>query len=221
MRELKIYMLSSSSDPNNIRYVGKTVEKLSVRLSGHLHDAKHGVRKPLYDWMRNTLFNNETILIQELDYMLIENDYNWDWLEQYWICQVKAWGFSLFNISSGGQGSQGFKHSKGAIEKRASKIRGIPRDKETRRKISEGNKGKPKSEIHKQHVKESMTEIFGYPVVQLDKNTEELIAEYPSISIAAEVLGKSKANIAKCCRHIPHFNTAYGYKWLYKNEYIV
>ena len=221
MRELKIYTLSDSRDPNNIRYVGKTVEKLSVRLSGHLHDAKYKTSKPLHYWILSVLNANASIIIEELDYMEIENNYNWDWLEQYWISQVKAWGFSLFNISAGGQGTQGFKYSREVIEKRASKIRGIPRDEATRRKIAESNKGKPKSELHKKHVKDSMTEQFGVPIVQLTKDTMELIAEYPSISIAAETLHKTKANIAKCCKHVEHFNTAYGYKWMYKSEYIV
>lgn len=221
MRELKIYTLSDSRDPNNIRYVGKTVEKLSVRLSGHLHDAKHKPCKPLHYWIRDILEAKASVIIEELDYMEITNAYNWDWLEQYWISQVRAWGFSLFNISAGGQGAQGFKYSKEIVEKRASKIRGIPRDKETREKISNSNKGKPKSELHRQHVKEAMTEQFGIPVVQLDKNTMEIVAEYPSITIASETLNRSKANIAKCCKHVLHFNTAYGYKWMYKSEYIV
>ena len=34
--EVKIYTLSSSSNPDNIRYVGKTTENLNKRLSGHL-----------------------------------------------------------------------------------------------------------------------------------------------------------------------------------------
>ena len=38
--EVKIYTLSSSSNPDNIRYVGKTTENLNKRLSGHLTLAK-------------------------------------------------------------------------------------------------------------------------------------------------------------------------------------
>ena len=38
--EVKIYTLSSSSNPDNIRYIGKTIENLNKRLSGHLTLAK-------------------------------------------------------------------------------------------------------------------------------------------------------------------------------------
>lgn len=38
--ELKIYTLSSTRDINNIRYVGKTKQKLNRRLCQHLSAAK-------------------------------------------------------------------------------------------------------------------------------------------------------------------------------------
>lgn len=38
--EIKIYTLSSTREPNNVRYVGKTKQSLKRRLNGHLCDAK-------------------------------------------------------------------------------------------------------------------------------------------------------------------------------------
>lgn len=40
---IKIYTLSSTRNPNNIRYVGKSKQKLTRRLSQHLLDAKPGI----------------------------------------------------------------------------------------------------------------------------------------------------------------------------------
>ena len=44
--EIKIYTLSSTRD--NIRYVGKTKQKLSRRLSQHILDAKKYKKKGIY-----------------------------------------------------------------------------------------------------------------------------------------------------------------------------
>ena len=38
--DIKIYTLSSTRNPDNIRYVGKSKQKLTRRLSQHLLDAK-------------------------------------------------------------------------------------------------------------------------------------------------------------------------------------
>lgn len=229
MRKLLIYTLHDARNPNDIRYLGKTIRTLNVRLSGHLTEARK-YKKDNYtqnhksNWINKVLSEGSKIVITELDSLDIpDNSKNeeWAWLEAYWISQLKSWGFNLTNLTNGGDGNQGQPQSKETIEKRVSKIRGTHKSEECKQLISNILKGKPKTEEHKQNVKKVMTEKFGIPIVQLDKKTKEFINEYPSISIAAETLGKSKANIAKCCQHKPNFNTAYGYIWMYKNEYIV
>ena len=52
------------------------------------------------------------------------------------------------------------------------------------------------------------------PILQLDKNTEEIIAIFPSIGIALRSLGKQHSgHIAAVCNGKQ--KTAYGYKWRY------
>lgn len=226
MKTVRIYTLSDARTPNNIRYVGKTIQTLKRRLQGHICAAKRVIKYNIVhgycqNWILKVLKENSTIIIEELDSITIEDNSNeWELLEQYWICQLKIWGFNLTNISKGGGGPLEYHPTKEAIEKRASKIKGISRDEETKRKISESHKGKNKSDLHKLHVKEAMTKKFGIPVLQLSKEGE-ILAEFNSITEAAEFLGKSKGNIAKCCKHEYGFKTAYGYRWEYKNEYIV
>lgn len=41
---------------------------------------------------------------------IVEND-EWQFWEQYWISQTKAWGFNLTNLTIGGDGIIGHKHS--------------------------------------------------------------------------------------------------------------
>lgn len=229
MKKLLIYTLCDARKPNDIRYLGKTIRSLKVRLYSHLSEAKKCKKDNYYmnhknNWINKVLSEGSHIIITELDSLEVsDNPTNeeWAWLESYWISQLKCWGFNLTNLTNGGDGNQGQPQSKETIEKRASKIRGTHKSDECKQLISEALKGKPKTEKHKQHVKQTMTEKFGIPVVQLDKKTKKFINEYPSITIAAETLDKSKANIAKCCQHKPSFNTAYGYIWMYKNEYIV
>lgn len=58
--EIKIYTLSSTRDPNNIRYVGKTKQPLKRRLSQHITDAKKASklgtkRNYNYNWIIHEL----------------------------------------------------------------------------------------------------------------------------------------------------------------------
>ena len=56
--EIKIYTLSSTRDPNNIRYVGKSKQKLSRRLSQHLCAAKKAKET---NYKLQNLFNSSYI----------------------------------------------------------------------------------------------------------------------------------------------------------------
>lgn len=54
------------------------------------------------------------------------------------------------------------------------------------------------------------------PVLQLDVNTGQVIAEYPSANEAARQTKLYQGGISMCCRG--ECKTAYGYKWQYKKE---
>ena len=78
--EVKIYTLSSSSNPDNIRYVGKTTENLNKRLSGHLTLAKRNAAIGYYhnhtsNWINSTLNKEDKVLIKELDIVNIKSNY--------------------------------------------------------------------------------------------------------------------------------------------------
>lgn len=55
------------------------------------------------------------------------------------------------------------------------------------------------------------------PIYQIDPKTEEIVCEYPSLDEAATNLDCCKSAISSCAHHKK--KTAYGYKWIYKNEY--
>lgn len=58
------------------------------------------------------------------------------------------------------------------------------------------------------------------PVVQLDIQTNELIAFHPSIGEAARKVGaKSATSIKRCCNNEKHYHSANGYKWMFEKDY--
>lgn len=220
--EIKIYTLSSTRNLNDIRYVGKTKQTLKRRLQGHICDSKkaqklNNYKNHNYNWINKELKEGFSIIIQELDSLELEKNEDWKWLEQYWISQLKIWGFNLNNLTDGGDGNQNQYFSRESIELRASKIRGIPRDEETKRKISEGLKGIKRSEETKKKVRKAVTKLQGQIVKQYSKDGR-FIQEWSSIAEASRFLNIDKSNIGHCCMHKPNHNSAGGYIWRYKND---
>lgn len=59
------------------------------------------------------------------------------------------------------------------------------------------------------------------PVLQIDKDSGEVIAEYESISKAGEIMGcKNPCNIGACCRGAYGRKTICGYMWKFKEEVV-
>lgn len=217
--EIKIYTLSSTRNPNIIRYVGKSKQKLSRRLSQHLCAAKKAKETNYklnynYNWINKELSEGYKIIIEELDSVNFQENESWEWLEQYWISQMKIWGFNITNLTDGGDGNKNQHFSKETIQKRAEKLRGIPRDLETRRKISESHKGKILSEETKNKVSNSIKELQGRKILQYDLDGNK-IKEWDCIVDAAKQLNIDKANIGHCCSHKENHNSAGGFIWRY------
>lgn len=217
--EIKIYTLSSTRNPNIIRYIGKSKQKLSRRLSQHLCAAKKAKETNYklnynYNWINKELSEGYEIIIEELDSVNFQENESWEWLEQYWISQMKIWGFNITNLTDGGDGNKNQHFSKETIQKRAEKLRGIPRDLETRRKISESHKGKILSEETKNKVSNSIKELQGRKILQYDLDGNK-IKEWNCIVDAAKQLNIDKANIGHCCSHKENHNSAGGFIWRY------
>lgn len=53
-------------------------------------------------------------------------------------------------------------------------------------------------------------------VLQKDKHTDKVIAEYNSLRDIERLLGYKRTVISKCCNNAPHCLSAYGYKWVFK-----
>lgn len=158
-----------------------------------------------------------------------------------------------YNMTDGGEGMSGYKHTKEAKDKISKVHKGKALSEETRQRISEGHKnpseetrrkmsdakkGKPHSEEHKKKIgdahrgvnrsDEQKQKISGknHPnygkgrhVIQMSIQGE-YIAEYVSSQEAGKTTGIVISHILCCCNHKPHYKTAGGFKWMFKNEYL-
>ena len=96
-----IYGLSTESEPNNIRYIGKTSNILD-RLSRHL--SEYSLKYDTYknNWIKSELLNNNKIIINVL--YELNSDENWQEVEISYIEKYKQLGFALTNSTIGGDG---------------------------------------------------------------------------------------------------------------------
>lgn len=218
--EIKIYTLASSQNPDEIKYVGKTKQSLKRRLQGHICCAKKAKKSGNctnhnYNWINYILDNGYEIIIEELDSIIISENESWDWIEQYWICQLKDWGFSLTNIRKGGEDNYYSKPTEEVIKERAQKIIGIPRSEKTKKKISTGLKNREKSDSTIEKIRESISKKQGRPVLQYSMKME-FIKEWNTGKEAAKELGLDSANLNNCCHG--KRKSCGGFIWKFKEE---
>lgn len=96
-----IYTLSSSSNPNDIRYVGKT-KNIKDRIRRHISNYYLNIEDNYKNrWIKSELSKGNKIIIDEID--LVQEE-SWKESEKYWIEQFKNWGFKLVNTTEGGEG---------------------------------------------------------------------------------------------------------------------
>jgi hypothetical protein len=95
-----IYGLSSSENPSDIRYIGKTTN-LEKRLKKHLSNSSLIEDSHKNNWILKELDKGNFItstIIEEVE------ESNWEDKEIYWIAEYKKMGFKLTNSTIGGEG---------------------------------------------------------------------------------------------------------------------
>lgn len=139
--EIIIYGIYDPNKPNVIRYIGKTKKTINERLCNHIYLSKKGLKRPLNLWIKKLLDNDIKPEIIEIEKTNINE---WSDREIYYISFYRKKN-ELLNLSDGG----------------GSNLNYSPSD-ETRKKISDGNKGKigywrnkKMTEEHKKKISES------------------------------------------------------------------
>jgi len=156
-RKVWIYGLIDPRD-NEVKYIGKTF-RLERRFKDHLNGKGNTLKTA---WIKKLKKSN---LIPELFILDETNIKNCDSLEIYWISQMKTWGFSLKNMTNGGDGSYGVKPwNKGLKDV-------FHHTEESKKKMSIGRKGMntwSKGMKHTEESKQKMSE--SRKGVKIDKN---------------------------------------------------
>ena len=76
---------------NQIKYVGKT-DNISGVLESHLSESKNKIKR-IHFWIQSLLELGLKPIVEIIDEIESEIEPN----EQYWIGQIKSWGFDLVN----------------------------------------------------------------------------------------------------------------------------
>ncbi len=102
---MKTAIIYSLSDPRDgmIKYVGKTVDA-KYRFKSHLWKNKNDRTQKNF-WIQYLLKNNLQPQLEIIDEV---PEQEWQFWEQYWIAQMKEWGFDLKNGDNGGLGFDRF-----------------------------------------------------------------------------------------------------------------
>ena len=195
MKKVYIYTLSSSENPSEIRYVGKTHQPVFTRLKQHKKETKCNLKN---NWIKSVLKKGFDIVIDVVDECTEET---WMEKEKFWIKYYKDLGFNLKNMTEGGETSsiKGENHPQfGKIGKNNQNYKG--KDYKIRATTSKRNSGNKKA------------------VDMIDAETGEILKTFPSANEAALFIKGNRNNIGTVCRG--KRCTYQGYIWKYsKKEY--
>jgi len=157
-----IYALAEP-DTQNVRYCGKTIKQMPIRMDGHRRDAYTKFHRHSCNWLREVYEAGEEPVImvcEEIDLADLPRTEQLRLLneaETRWIYQLKALGFDLTNATNGGDGCHGRVVSDETRKKAANSNRGQKRSAETCKRIQEACINRDRSN----HVRGEAHPFFG------------------------------------------------------------
>lgn len=186
---------------NNKLYIGETVKSnYEERFSEHRNKAERGINNYFYKAIRKygwdnfdkvILFQTEILENTEENKKYLNNIVNQK--EVYYINKYKTTNHNFgYNLTNGGDGIVGYKHSE-----------------ETKKKLSESHKGE-------KHWKFNKENYGGDIILQFDLDFN-FIQEWPSMSEIERQTGYKSNNISRCCNN--KLDTYKNYIWVKKEEY--
>lgn len=192
MKTFEVYKITNKI--NNKIYIGITNQGAGVRYLHHLYEARSGSLFPIHNAIRKYGKDNFTLEIIEL----CEDSDTLKEREKYWIAFYNSTDRSIgYNMTEGGDGTFGRKHSEETKEKIRQKALGRKASEETRQRMSEFRKANY-TEEHRKAVAESNAKRTKH-ILMYDRDMN-LIKEYPSLKLAASENGlhvDTIRNIAK------------------------
>lgn len=205
MKTYRIYTLNHPIT-NEIRYVGQTCQKLENRLKQHLYcrDKSHKV-----NWVNSLLKDGLSPKIILLKDNLSKKECNM--LEIFYIELYNNSGVRLVNMSKGGDGSFGFKHS-AETKILLSKIRSDFNTPEHKEYLRLCGLKQWETATDNDKLNNILNQKNRKTINQFDLSGN-FIKEYISLRQIERDLGCFRANISPCLKGV--FKQAYGFSWKY------
>jgi hypothetical protein len=213
------YIYKISNDINDKLYIGKTLYTIERRWYQHKNNAKNRQdlkHLPLYSAMNK--YGIEHFFIEEIEEVSDEKQLSSR--EQYWIKFYNTYNYG-YNASIGGDGLQLYDYDfiwelwqQGKTIKEISTIIScndyVVRTVLDIHKISTEER---KERSYKQQL--NSHKPFQRAVYKINPNTDEILEEFESVSIAAKAIGGNDSALSKACNNNKIY---YNFKWKYKEQ---
>ncbi|AND85179.1 GIY-YIG nuclease family protein [Clostridium tyrobutyricum] len=189
---------------NGKRYVGQTRRTFELRKKQHKRDIERLDLK-LYRAIRKHGWDNFNwaIIVEG-----IENIDSLNRLEQYWIKELDTFK-NGYNSTTGGEGYILSDEAKMKISKAH---KGLHWSEETKRKMSDSQRGRKNPNWKKFGMDNPLSKC----ILQLDRSTKEVLAEFAGAREAERITGINHSNISQACQG--NRKVVGGYYWKYKEE---
>jgi len=208
-------------------YIGQTQIGIVKRWLKHIETSKYKNFK-ISKAIRK--YGEDKFKIEVIDYAYTTNELNEK--EKYWIEKYDSFKNGYNSTKGGEDNPMNYEENRKKVSegvKGNTNWLGRKHTQEEKDKISKGNKGKIISEetIRKMvdaRKNQIMPSGFNHPnsksIVQINKYTNELIKIYGSIREAEiNINGKTTGNIFRVLSNNYSNKSAFGFKWMYKEDY--
>lgn len=154
MRDVLIYLLR---DPltGECRYVGKTVKRLETRLQNHIAQAKYYKRRHVCHWISKLIGAGHKPGIELIE--TVPSGQDWQSRESFWIGRYRAQGCALTNLTDGGEGWHGLRHSEEWKREMSARLKGRSLGPEWKKRIGDKARGRPCTESAKLKLSAAFT----------------------------------------------------------------
>lgn len=136
-RRVAVYGLSSSLEPNAVRYIGQTVMPVHERAKVHVRHARKYAHRHISTWINSVLRSGGNIV-----HVVLDPDAEWNETERELIAKHRAAGASLVNGTDGGDGMVGRRMSAAAKAHLSSVMTGRKRSAEHNAALSKALTGR-------------------------------------------------------------------------------
>ena len=217
-----IYKVTNSV--NSKVYIGQTVNSLAKRKEKHLRDAKSNIDGSIVFYNALKKYRLSNFQWDIIDSAETKEELNKK--EIQWIKKLKSHIRSGcgYNMTIGGEGSNGFKHSEKSKRKMSEVHKGFKHTEESKRKMSQNRSGiKRTPEMRKRDSEIRMglganeKNPRARAVVKLSKEGG-FLERFPTAKQGAESVNGKRSAISNCCNG--ESKTSYGFKWMFEEDYL-